>query len=304
MPWVMLAHRIWQYRSITFFLAGRCQAPFLIRFCDVNAVNRPKILIQLDTDPHPSSFDAIVAIDAGVNHLLQYGRVESATVAGLVHGAMFTRGGSDLANTAIFIGGSEVSAGESLLRAVKSCFFGPVRVSVLLDSNGCNTTAAAAVLTAWKHVELSECSALVLGGTGPVGRRVARLLRGIGCRVKLASRSLERAEEVAKALNGEAAGESLPAIVAAEIRSAQDVGASLADCQVLIAAGAAGIQFVKLDTLAQHPQLKVAIDLNAVPPLGIEGIAAIDKAVERSGQHRLRRLGGWRLEDENSPRGD
>ena len=37
-------------------------------------------------------------------------------------------------------------AGEALLKAVTESFFGPFRVSVLFDANGCNTTAAAAAL--------------------------------------------------------------------------------------------------------------------------------------------------------------
>ena len=58
---------------------------------------------------------------------------------------MFTRGGKMLKNSAVFIGGSDVQAGEQLLAATQKAFFGAVRVSVMLDSNGANTTAAAAV---------------------------------------------------------------------------------------------------------------------------------------------------------------
>ena len=35
-----------------------------------------KILIQLDSDPHPSVFDRVVAIDAGVDELFSYGGVK------------------------------------------------------------------------------------------------------------------------------------------------------------------------------------------------------------------------------------
>ena len=252
-------------------------------------MNRPKILLQFDSDPHPSSFDAIVAIDAGVDQLISHGRVEPASVEGLVHGAMFTRGGDDLRRTAIFIGGSETNAGEALLRAVRHCFFGPVRVSVLLDSNGCNTTAAAAVLTAWKHVQLTNNSALVLGGTGPVGQRVARLLRGVGCQVKLASRSMSRATEVARSLNESTAGTG--SIEPVEVASLAAAAESLGNSQIVISAGAAGVRFTTTDFLEKYTQLKVAIDLNAVPPLGIEGIAATDKGVDRGGRFDYGALG-------------
>ncbi|MGH7202465.1 MAG: methylene-tetrahydromethanopterin dehydrogenase N-terminal domain-containing protein, partial [Planctomycetaceae bacterium] len=60
------------------------------------------ILIQLDTDPLPSVFDRVVAVDAGVDELFSYGGVTRENVEPLVHGAMFTRGGAALRRTAIF----------------------------------------------------------------------------------------------------------------------------------------------------------------------------------------------------------
>ena len=129
---------------------------------------KTKILVQLDSDPQPSVFDRVVAVDAGVQQLFSYGNVTPEQVPSLVHGTIFTRGISDLKATAIFIGGSDVSKGEALLEKVTGSFFGPMRVSVMLDANGANTTAAAAVLAARKHLALSATNALVLAGTGPV----------------------------------------------------------------------------------------------------------------------------------------
>lgn len=241
-------------------------------------MSKRKILIQLDSDPQASVFDAVVAIDAGVDHLLQFHRVEPAQVQGLVHGAMFTRGVPDLAGTAIFIGGSNVSAGEELLRQVTKCFFGPMRVSVLLDANGANTTAAAAVLAAAKHVELESAVATVLAGTGPVGQRAARLLARQGAAVRVASRSLERAQETCAAIAAKVPGASLTPV---KTTSAPETAAALDGAQVLIAAGAAGIELVPSEVRRNCVSLRVAIDLNAVPPLGIGGIEVTDKAKER-----------------------
>ena len=159
-------------------------------------MSKRKILLQLDADRHASSFDAVVAIDAGVDQVLQYHGVEPARVRALVHGAMFTRGPRDLHCTAIFIGGADVTAGEALLQQVTNCFFGPLSVSVLLDANGANTTAAAAVLAAAKHVELGAADVLVLGATGPVGQRTVRLLAREGARVRVGSRDGRRAAAV------------------------------------------------------------------------------------------------------------
>ena len=172
-------------------------------------MTKSKILIQLDSDSHPSVFDAVVATDAGVDRLLQYGGIQPGEVRDLVHGAIFTRGPQDLANTAIFIGGSSVKAGEELLAQVRAAFFGPMRMSVLLDANGANTTAAAAVLAAARHVELHGAIATILGGTGPVGERAARLLARQGASVRVGSRSRERASEVCSRLAGQVTGTSL-----------------------------------------------------------------------------------------------
>ena len=242
---------------------------------------KKKILLQLDGDPHASVFDAVVAVDAGVDHLFQNGGVEPSEVRGLVHGAMFTRGPRDLLSTAIFVGGSNVAAGEELLRQVKDCFFGPFRVSVLLDANGANTTAAAAVLAAAQHVALSETTAVVLGGTGPVGQRAARLLARQGAKVRVASRTLERAAEVCQAIAGRVSEASLTAF---RTSSPHEIAAVLEGAQVVIAAGAAGTLLLPADIRRGAGQIKVAIDLNAVPPLGIAEIDVADKAVPRDGQ--------------------
>jgi methylenetetrahydrofolate/methylenetetrahydromethanopterin dehydrogenase (NADP+) len=241
---------------------------------------KAKILIQLDPDSHASVFDAVVAIDAEVDRLLQYDRVEPEQVRDLVHGAIFTRGPQELASTAIFIGGGSVAAGEELLKQVTGTFFGPMRVSVLLDANGCNTTAAAAVLAAAKHVPLRGATAVVLGGTGPVGQRAARLLAGQGASVRIASRTLERANAVCQAIAQRVADAKL---IPLQCSSAAETTAALEGAQIVIAAGAAGVELVSAEIRCKSAALRVAIDLNAVPPLGIGGIEVADKAKERDG---------------------
>src|SRR5437588_3766241 len=110
-------------------------------------MDKRKILIQLDGDPQPSVFDRVVAIDAGAEEVFSYGGVRPEQVRDLVHGAIFTRGPKDLHRTALFVGGSDVAAGEKLLAAAVAAMLPQygLRVSALLDANGANTTAAAAV---------------------------------------------------------------------------------------------------------------------------------------------------------------
>ncbi len=243
-------------------------------------MSKSTILVQLDPDAQPSVFDAVVAIDAGVGHLLRHGAVEVSQVRDLVYGAMFTRGGDDLRNTAIFIGGSDVGAGEALLEQVKRAFFGPVRVSVMLDSNGANTTAAAAVLAAARHMPLSGAEATVLAATGPVGSRVVRLLALSGARVRVASRNLKRAEAVCQAVAARLPEAHLTPI---ETSSETSTTAAVAGTQIVVAAGAPGIELLTKKSRLASRGLQVAIDLSAVPPLGVEGIEMTDKAVERDG---------------------
>jgi methylenetetrahydrofolate/methylenetetrahydromethanopterin dehydrogenase (NADP+) len=246
-----------------------------------------KILLCLDTDPQPSVFDSVVAIDSGIDHLLRHGGVVAGMVRDLVHGAMFTRGGDQLRHTALFIGGSDVDKSQSLLAAAKESFFGPVRISAMLDPSGANTTAAAAVIAASRHLTLGpEITATVLAATGPVGQRVVRLLASEGVQVRAVSRRIDRARAVCDLVSQRQPSASLLPFAATD-----DLGTILADTQLVIAAGAAGIELLDRDDLSKASQINVAIDLNAVPPAGIHGIEARDKAAVRAGKSCYGALG-------------
>ena len=246
--------------------------------------DKPTILVQLDTDPQPSVFDGVVAVDAGVDHLFRHGQVHPEGVRDLVHGALFTRGPADLHRTALFVGGSDVVAGEAVLEAVKATFFAGFRVSVLFDANGCNTTAAAAVLAVVRAIEaqggtFDATKVAVLGATGPVGQRVARLLARLGGAVSVGSRQLERARATAERIAG-IVGRPLVPFATADAGSLQT---ALQGQAVVVAAGAAGALLLPEDVRRSLPDLKVVVDLNAVPPPGIEGVAATDKGTDRDG---------------------
>lgn len=242
-------------------------------------MDKPNILIQLDTDAQPSVFDRVVAVDAGVAHLFSHGNVRPEQVEGLVHGAIFTRAPAELNRTAIFIGGSDVSAGEQVLAKVRDVIKNAgLSVSVMLDSNGSNTTAAAAVRAAVKHMDVGTAHALVLGGTGPVGQRAALLLARNGAHVRIGSRQVQRAEAVCQAIRAK-----LPdaKVEAAATASSADGPKALEGRDLVIAAGAAGAVLLPQKIRATTKSLRVAIDLNAVPPAGIEGVDVFDKAVTR-----------------------
>jgi hypothetical protein len=240
------------------------------------------ILVQLDSDRHASVFDRVVAIDAGTDEVFSYSGVKPEDVKDLVHGAIFTRGGKNLRRTAIFIGGSDVAAGERLLDEVKKHMlpqFG-LQVSVLLDANGANTTAAAAVLAAAQHLDLRAASALVLGGTGPVGQRVARLLARQGTPVRVASRQKARAETVCAAIQVKEPQAKLEPV---GVSTPDELARAVPGQTLIVAAGAAGVLLLPRSARPHCKDLRVAIDLNAVPPLGVEGTEVGDKAALRDG---------------------
>jgi hypothetical protein len=237
-----------------------------------------KILLQLDTSPHPSVFDQVVAYDSGADRIMSYGGVTPDAVRDLVHGCIFTRGPKDLRNTAIFIGGTDMAAGEDLLAAVLDTFLGPMRVSVMLDSNGSNTTAVAAVLKLEKAAGgVSGKRAVITAGTGPVGVRAAGLLAARGAEVVLTSRRIEHAERVART-TAERFGGSVSAVYMSDSSQAAP---TLEGAGVLLNSGGAGICMVPNDAWAGRAGLLAAADVNAVPPVGIEGVEVTDNGVVR-----------------------
>src|SRR6201990_2359472 len=143
-----------------------------------------KILVQLDTDPHPSAFDAIAAYDADVDIVLGFGAITADNLADLVQGAIFPRGPDGLANTAFWVGGSKVRDGEAVFAAAQKLFFEPFKPSIMLDSDGSNTTAAAAVARVRGAVDLKGAKAAVIG-VGPGGLRTAEPLRREGAEVTM-----------------------------------------------------------------------------------------------------------------------
>jgi hypothetical protein len=239
-----------------------------------------KLLFLFDTDPYASVFDTVVGYDGGADRVTGYANVTPDNVGVLVDGTIFTRGGKDKQNTAIFVGGSDMAKGEALLKTVQKKFFGPFRVSVMLDPNGSNTTAAAGVALLAKATKLKGKKAVVLAGTGPVGMRAAALLAQEGAEVSLTSRSKERAEKAAQAIEARFGVKVKPVQGADEAARAKD----LEGAQIVFAAGAIGIELVKTSHWEGNRTIEAVADVNAQPPLGLEGIEATDKGKERDGK--------------------
>jgi methylenetetrahydrofolate/methylenetetrahydromethanopterin dehydrogenase (NADP+) len=238
-----------------------------------------KLLLQLDSSALPSVFDRVVALDAGADEVMSYGGVTPDNVRDLVHGAIFTRGPKDLHNTAIFIGGTDMAAGERILAVVLKAFFGPMRVSVMLDSNGSNTTAVAAVVKLQQAAgQVEGGRAVITAGTGPVGTRAAGLLAKAGVDVVLTSRRPQHGaliEQIQQRFGG--------SVREVGMLDGSQAPAVLEGATLLLNTGPAGVCLVPRAAWAGRAGLRVAADLNAVPPAGIEGVEVGDNGVDRDG---------------------
>ena len=246
-----------------------------------------KLLLQLDSSRLPSVFDQVVAYDAGADRLLSKGGVTEAEVRDLVHGCIFTRSPKDMKNTAIFIGGADMAAGEKLLTAATKAFFANFRVSTMLDSNGSNTTAVAAVVKITKALggSVKGKKIVVTAGTGPVGTRAAGLFAKAGADVVITSRKPEDGERVSAEICKRFGG----TVKSVPLREPSQAAAAVQGAEVLLNAGPAGVMLVPRDAWAG--KLKVVVDLNALPPLGIEGVEVNDDGQTREGAIAFGALG-------------
>ncbi|MGH8119280.1 MAG: NADP-dependent methylenetetrahydromethanopterin/methylenetetrahydrofolate dehydrogenase [Gammaproteobacteria bacterium] len=239
-----------------------------------------KLLIQLDTDLHPAVFDTVVAYDGGADHVVGHGGCTPENVRALVEGSIFTRAPKEKKFTAIFVGGSDMVAGQKLFKAVQKVFFADFRVSVMLDSNGSNTTAAAGVAKLLSSGKVAGKKAVILAGTGPVGRRAAVMLAEEGAEVVLTSRNAERSVEACQDIKTRFNVDVSP-FAAPDMESR---GRAIEGAHIVFACGAAGAQLLGANHWQFSPTLELLADANATPPLGIVGMDMMDKGKERNGK--------------------
>jgi methylene-tetrahydromethanopterin dehydrogenase len=111
----------------------------------------------------------------------------------------------------------------------------------------------------------------VFGGTGPVGRVAALIAAQAGARVTLVGYDgLNRVSATCDQF-GERFGVAMaPADGSDDAKNLRVVE----DAEVVLAAGRAGTQILGKEQLAAARHLLVALDVNAVPPSGLEGIDA------------------------------
>lgn len=240
------------------------------------------ILHMLDPMPHNSPFDINMALDTGFEILMPYNNVKLDNIHGLTQDIIFSRSPSGIKRTGIFIGGRDIGLAMDMLSNAKQAMVPPFEVSVLADPSGAFTTAAALVACVEKELkekrnkELTDCKALIFGGTGPVGIATGVIASLAGANTSLVDhQSIDTANDAAKEYNRRCQCE----LSGVKAGSDEEISSLIADADIIFCTAKAGIQVLSAEVLTKANQLLVAGDVNAVPPAGIAGIGANDSGV-------------------------
>jgi methylene-tetrahydromethanopterin dehydrogenase len=243
----------------------------------------PYLLFYLDTDEKASPFDICMAYDAGYDVVIPYENVTPEDAKRIVQDSLFSRGPKGVKHTCFFIGGKNAEKAEEVLEAAKRTMFSPFKTSIIVDPAGAYTTATAMVakvesaLLANKLGELKDKTCAVLG-TGPVGQIAAVLLARQGCHVIIASLSPKRkdgkeyAESIARLLNSKH-GVKVQGVF---IPTSSEKLEIFKKADVVLCAGTRGVQIIEKELFKEVKLVKVIVDINAVPPFGVEGMELKD----------------------------
>lgn len=247
----------------------------------------PHLLFYLDTDRKASPFDICMAYDAGYNAVIPYADVTPEDGKKIVEDAIFSRGPKAVKHTCFFIGGKNAEKAEEVFEVVRDAMFPPFKTSIIIDPAGAYTTAAAMVakvedaLSSHKLGDFKDKTCAILG-TGAVGQIAAVLLAKLGCNVMIASLNPKRvdgkeyAENIARLL-ADRYGVKVKGVFAPTRAEKLEI---LKKADVIFCAGARGIRIIEKEMFKELKLMKVLIDINAIPPFGIEGIKLKDDMKE------------------------
>lgn len=236
-----------------------------------------EVFIFLDTDKHASPFDILMVADIFPDaSILKYEDVTADSAAEIVYDAMFPRGPQGAKHTKIFINGRDFTRANEILVRIQKSMFSPFELSLIIDPRGSYSTASAAVA---KTLEsslakglgyLSNKTVAILAGTGPVGQTAARLFVSEKATVTITSRSAQRASSLAAKINEESGTSGIRSL---EAQTPEEIGKAIEGAEIVLSAGAAGTQLLPQSVLKEHGRkCKIVVDVNAIPPLGVEGL--------------------------------
>src|SRR5690348_4401896 len=220
---------------------------------------------------HMSPFDVNMAVDAGFDAVLTYANVTLDEVTGLVQDAIFSRPPKVGVRTGMFFGGKNATLALDMLAKAAKALVPPFRISFFADPNGSFTTAAAMVACVEKTLlqrmglGLTARKIAVFGATGVVGFSAAVIAGLEGANVTLVGYDgIKRVSDAAAEIKTRFALELSSADGSDDAKKA----AILADMEVALCAGRAGVPILSRAQLAATSRLRVVADVNAVPPPG------------------------------------
>jgi methylene-tetrahydromethanopterin dehydrogenase len=247
----------------------------------------PYILFFLDTDKRASPFDICMAYDAGYSVVVPYENVTPEEAKKIVQDAIFSRDPKGVKRTCFFIGGKDMEKAEDVLKVVRESMFPPFQTNVIIDPAGSYTTATAMVAKVEDAIEKAKLGNLkdkkvAVFGTGAVGRVAAILLAKLGCQVMIVSPNPDRKdgeEYMAKLANllRERYGVDVEGVFAPTDAKKAEI---VKNADVILCAAMAGVRIITKEMLSESRFVKVIADVNAVPPLGVEGMKLDDNIRE------------------------
>ncbi|MFX1491606.1 MAG: methylene-tetrahydromethanopterin dehydrogenase N-terminal domain-containing protein, partial [Promethearchaeota archaeon] len=188
-----------------------------------------------------------------------------------------SRGPKGVKHTCFYVSGRQVPAACQMADTIQKAMVHPFETAIIIDPRGAFSTAAAMVAKveeALRQLNLGSLKrkiALVLAGTGPVGESVARLLARCGAITVLTSRKIERARAVAERVST-----SDNTVEGIQVTTPEEIHELLDDATLIFAVGAPGVQLVSLEQLQSILGTKILLDVNAVPPSGVESLIPTD----------------------------
>ncbi len=241
------------------------------------------VFVFLDTDKYCSPFDMLVAIDAFPDSMIfKYENVTAEDAPKIVFDLLFPRGPEGAKHTKIFINGSNFEMVEKVVEATqKAMKSAPWGNSIIVDPRGGYSTAAAAVAKTFGAAmekgfgTLEGKKVTVLAGTGPVGQTAARIYAAEKANVTITSRTMAKGQAVAEKINQEVGAQRVKVV---EVAKPEQTADAVKDAEIILSAGAGGIQLLSQSQIGAS--CKIVADINAIKPLGVEGLGSNDDGIE------------------------
>jgi Methylene-tetrahydromethanopterin dehydrogenase, N-terminal len=243
------------------------------------------VFVFIDTDKYCSPFDMLVATDAFPDStIFKYENVNYEDAPKIVYDLLFPRGPEGAKHTKVFINGSNFEMVEKVVEATqKAMKSAPWGNSIIVDPRGGYSTAAAAVAKTFGAAmekgfgTLEGKNVVVLAGTGPVGQTAARIYASEKANVTITSRLLAKGQIIADKINQEVGATRVKVV---EVAKPEQTATAIKGAEIVLSAGAGGIQLLSAADLNMSPFCKIVADINAIKPVGVEGLGSNDDVKE------------------------